>query len=331
MNVANNRVFSRGLMSAAMASAMALSGFAGAAETYPVKPVRVIVAFPPSGFVDLGARVMSGPLAAALGQQVVIDNRGGAGGVVGTELAARAVPDGYTLVVGSAGTHGVNQALYRKLPYNVLRDFQPVTRIADGPSILAVHPSFPAHTVKELISVARAKPGQVMYASAGSGTSTHLAAALFEYLAKVKFTHVPYKGGGPMIVDVVAGQVPVTFGTAASVSPHTKSGRLRGLAVTGSQRSATLPELPTIAESGVPGYEMLNWLGVFAPAGTPRPIVDKLNGELMRVMRLPEVRDRLNAQGAEPSPLATEPFTAFVKSEVEKWAKVVAATGMTVE
>jgi len=306
-------------------------GHAVAAETYPVKPVRVIAAFPPGGFVDFTTRVVAGPLAIALGQQVIVDNRGGAGGVVGTELAARAAPDGYTLTVGSAGTHAVNQALYRKLPYNVLRDFQPIARLADAPSILAVHPSFPAKSVKELIAVARARPGQVMYASAGSGTSTHLAAALFEHLARIKLVHVPYKGGGPMIVDVVAGQVPVTFGTAASVSPHTKSGRLRGLAVTGSQRSAVLPNLPTIAESGLPGYEMLNWLGLFAPAGTPRAVVEKLNGEAVRIMRTSEVRNRLNAQGAEPSPLPTDEFAKFVKSEVEKWAKVVAATGMTVE
>jgi len=312
---------------AVLAAAGAL-GRATAVETYPVKPVRVIAAFPPGGFVDFTARVLAGPLAAALGQQVIVDNRGGAGGVVGTELAARAAPDGYTLTVGSAGTHAVNQALYRKLPYNVLRDFQPIARLADAPSILAVHPSFPAKSVKELIAVARARPGQVMYASAGSGTSTHLAAALFEHLARIKLAHVPYKGGGPMIVDVVAGQVPVTFGTAASVSPHTKSGRLRGLAVTGGQRSAVLPGLPTIAEAGLPGYEMLNWLGLFAPSGTPRAVVDKLNAEAIRIMRLPEVRDRLNAQGAEPSPLPTEEFARFVRSEVEKWAKVVAATGM---
>lgn len=306
-------------------------GYAGAAESYPVRPVRVIAAFPPGGFVDLTARVLAAPLAAALGQQVVVDNRGGAGGIVGTELAARAAPDGYTLIVGSAGTHGVNQSLYRKLPYHVLRDFQPIVRLADAPSILAVHPSLPVRSVKELIALARARPGEIMYASAGSGTSTHLAAALFEHLAHVKLVHVPYKGGGPAIVDVLAGQVPVTFGTAASVSPHTKSGRLRGLAVTGGKRSAVLPDLPTIAESGLPGYEMLNWLGLFAPAGTPRAVVEKLNAESVRIMRSPEARGRLNAQGAEPSPLPTEEFTAFVKSEVEKWAKVVAATGMTAD
>ena len=315
----------------AAAAACALSGYAAAAETYPVKPVRVIAGFSPGGFVDLTARLVSGPLSAALGQQVVVENRAGAGGIVGTELVARAAPDGYTLTVGSAGTHGVNQSLYPKLPYNVLRDFQPVARLTDAPSILAVHPSLPVRSVKELISLARARPGQIMYASAGSGTSTHLAAALFEHLAGIKLVHVPYKGGGPAIVDVLAGQVPVTFGTAASVSPHTRSGRLRGLAVTGGQRSAVLPDLPTIAESGLPGYEMLNWLGLFAPAGTPRAVVEKLSGEAIRIVRLLEVRDRLNAQGAEPSPLATGEFAAFVKSEVEKWAKVVAATGMTAE
>ncbi len=305
-------------------------GYAPAAD-YPVKPVRVVIGFPPGGFVDLTARLVGAPLGAALGQQVVVENRGGAGGIVGTEIVARAAPDGYTVTVGSAGTHAVNQSLYRKLPYNVLRDFQPVSRLSDAPSILAVHPSLPARSVKELIGLARAQPGQIMYASAGSGTSTHLAAALFEHLALVKLTHVPYKGGGPAIVDVVAGQVPVTFGTAASVSPHTRSGRLRGLAVTGGQRSVVLPDLPTIAESGVPGYAMLNWLGLFAPTGTPRAIVEKLNMEALRIVRSPEIRDKLNAAGAEPSPLATEQFAPFVKSEVEKWAKVVAATGMTAD
>ena len=323
--------FNRAFALLALTVSVGTGGHAAAAETYPVKPVRVIAAFPPGGFVDFTTRVLAGPLGTALGQQVIVDNRGGAGGIVGTELAARAAPDGYTLIVGSAGTHAVNQSLYPKLPYNVLRDFQPIARLADAPSILAVHPSLPVRSVKELISLARARPGQIMYASAGSGTSTHLAAALFEHLAGIKLVHVPYKGGGPAIVDVLAGQVPVTFGTAASVSPHTRSGRLRGLAVTGGQRSAVLPDLPTIAESGLPGYEMLNWLGLFAPAGTPRAVVEKLSGEAIRIVRLLEVRDRLNAQGAEPSPLATGEFAAFVKSEVEKWAKVVAATGMTAE
>jgi tripartite-type tricarboxylate transporter receptor subunit TctC len=315
----------------AMTAGLVIAGYAAAAETYPVKPVRVIAAFPPGGFVDFTARLFAIPLAASLGQQVVVDNRGGAGGIVGTELAARSPPDGYTLTVGSAGTHAVNQSLYRKLPYNVLRDFQPIARLADAPSILAVHPSLPVRSVKDLIALAQARPGDILYASAGAGTSTHLAAALFEHLARIKLVHVPYKGGGPAIIDVLGGQVPVTFGTAASVSPHTKSGRLRGLAVTGSKRSAVMPDLPTISESGLPEYEMLNWLGLFAPAGVPRAVVEKLSAEAVRIMRSPEVRQRLNAQGAEPAPLATEEFTAFVKSEVEKWAKVVAVTGMTAD
>jgi len=313
----------------AAAAGCGVAGCVGAAETYAVRPVRIIAAFSPGGFVDLTARLVSGPLSAALGQQVVVENRAGAGGIVGTELAARAAPDGHTFTVGSAGTHGVNQSLYPKLPYNVLLDFQPVARLADAPSILAVHPSLPARSVRELIALSHSKPGQIMYASAGAGTSTHLAAALFEHLGRVKLVHVPYKGGGPAMIAVVGGEIPVTFGTAVSVSPHTRSGRLRGLAITGGQRSALLPELPTIAESGLPGYEMLNWLGMFAPAGTPRAVVEKLASELVRIVRLPEVSVALQASGAEPSPMVADEFAAFVRREVEKWAKVVAATGMT--
>lgn len=299
-----------------------------AAEAYPLKPVRIIAPFPPGGFVDFTARLVAGSLTPALGQQVIVDNRPGAGGIVGTELVARAAPDGHTLVIGSAGTHGVNQSLYPKLPYNVLRDFAPIARLADAPSILAVHPSLPVHSVKDLIALGRKQPGQINYASAGSGTSTHLAAVLFEHLAKVKFVHVPFKGGGPALISVVSGEIPVTFGTAASVTPHIGSGRLRGLAVTSAQRSAVLPDLPTVAESGVPGYAMLNWLGLFAPVGTATAVLDRLAEESMRAVRLPEIVKRFNAQGAEPSPLEREAFALFVRREIEKWAKVVAATGM---
>ena len=315
----------------AAAFALSLSGGAHAADAFPVKSIRIIIGFSPGGYIDLASRLVAGPLSSALGQQVVVDNRSGAGGVVGTEIAAHAPPDGYTLTIGSIGTHAINQTLYRKLPYNVVRDFQPIARLSDAPNILAVHPSFPAKSVKELLALAKAQPGKVMYASAGAGTSTHIAAVLFEYLGQVKLVHVPYKGGGPAMIDVVAGQVPVTFATAASVSPHTKSGRLRGIGITGSRRSTLLPDLPTIAESGLPGYEMINWLGLFAPAGTPRPVVDRLASESLRAVQTPEVRERLNAQGAEPSPLNTDEFTPFVKNEVEKWAKVVTATGMTTD
>ena len=302
-----------------------------AAESYPAKPLRVVVGFPPGGFVDFTARLVSTPLGAALGQQIVVENRGGAGGIVGTEIVARASPDGYTMTVGSAGTHAVNQSLYPKLPYNVLRDFQPIARLADAPSILAVHPSLPVRSVKELLALARSRPGEINYASAGSGTSTHLAAVLFEHLGRVKMVHVPFKGGGPSMVALLAGEVPVTFGTAASVSPQTKAGKLRGLAQTAGQRSAVLPDLPTVAESGLPGYEMLNWLGLFAPTGTPRTIVERVSAEALRVLEHPDVIARFHAQGAEPSPLGPDAFAAFVRKEIEKWAKVVAATGMTAE
>ena len=311
--------------------ALSSGGAAVAAEGWPVKPVRVIVPFPPGGYVDLGSRLVATPLSAVLGQQVVVENRGGAGGALGTEVAARAAPDGYTLVVGSVGTHAVNQSLYPKLGYNVLRDFVAVARLSDAPNVLAAHPSLPAKGVKELIALAKARPGQLAYASAGSGTSTHLAAVLFETMAGVSLVHVAYKGGGPAMVDVVAGEVPLTFGTAASVTPHTKSGRLRALAVTGAARSTLMPEVPTVAEGGLKGYAMLNWLGLFAPAGAPRPVVERLAGEVTRIVRLPEVRERLNAQGAEPAPSGADDFGAFVKSEIEKWAKVVAATRMTAD
>src|SRR3954470_11182338 len=275
-------------LAAALAAAL-IAGQALAADAFPGKPIRIVIGFSPGGYIDLTSRLVAGPLGAALGQQVVIDNRSGAGGVVGTEIVARSAPDGYTLTIGSIGTHAINQTLYRKLPYNVVRDFQPIARLSDAPNILAVHPSFPAKSVKDLLSLAKARPGQIMYASAGAGTSTHIAAVLFEYLGHVKLVHVPYKGGGPALIDVGAGQVPVTFATAAAVSPHTKSGRLRGIGITGSQRSTLLPDLPTIAQAGLPGYEMINWLGLFAPAGTPRPVVDRLASESLRAVQSPEV------------------------------------------
>ena len=308
----------------------AAASSAHAADTYPVKPIRVVVGFSPGGYVDLGARIVAGPLSTALGQQVVVENRAGAGGIVGTEIAARAAPDGYTLTIGSVGTSTVNQSLYKKIPYDTLRDFQAIARLSDAPNVLAVHPSLPVRTVKDVIALTRARPGQITYATSGAGTSTHLAAALFEMMAQVKMVHIAYKGGAPAVIDVASGQVSTTFATAASVVPHINSGRLRGIAVTGSERS-TLIDLPTVAESGLPGYAMINWLGVFAPIGTPRAITDRLGAEAVRIVRLPDVREKLNALGAEPAPLLGDEFIAFVKSEIQKWAKVVAASGMTAE
>ena len=318
------------ILVAVMAACLGAFGDGMAAEGYPSKPIRLIVPFAPGGFNDFTARLLAVPLGSALGQPVVVENRAGAGGTIGTEVVARANPDGYTLIVGSVGTQAVNQALYPNLPFNVLRDFQPIARLTESPSILAVHPSLPVNSVKYLIAMARAKPGQINYASAGAGSSTHLAAVLFEYLAHVKLTHVAYKGGGPMIIATISGEVPVTFGTASSVWPQVKSGKLRALAVTGSQRAASLPELMTIAEAGLPGYAMDNWLGLFAPVGTPRPVVEKISNEAIRIVRLPEVRKEFLAHGAEPSPLGPDEFAKFVKVEVEKWGKVVKSTGMTI-
>ena len=313
------------------AALLLASTFSAASETYPSRTVRIVVPFAPGGFVDFTARLLAPAYTQATGQQFVVDNRPGAGGILGAELAARSTPDGYTLVIGSAGTHSVNQSLYRKLSYNVLRDFIPVARLTDAPSILTVHPSLPVKSVKDLVGLAKKQPGQVIYASAGAGTSTHLAAVLFENLAQVKLSHVAFKGGGPAVVSVLSGETPVTFATAASVTPHIASKRLRAIAVTSGQRSAVLPNLPTIAEGGLPGYEMLNWLGLFAPANTPKAIVDRLERESLKAVAQPEVVKRFHSQGAEPSPLPGEQFTPFVKAEIAKWAKIVAATGMTAD
>lgn len=316
------------LLVVALAAAPAV---AFAQAKYPVKAVRIVLPFAAGSAVDTLARIYAQQMTESWGQQVLVDNRTGANGIIGMELIAKAPPDGYTIGMGNIATLAINSSLYAKIPYDSTRDYAPISFIAAITNCLIVHPSLPVRSVKDLVALARARPGQVTYASAGSGTSTHLAAVLFEHLGRVKMVHVPFKGGGPAIVALISGEMPVTFGTAASVSPQTRSGRLRGLAVTSARRSAVLPELPTIAESGLPGYEMLNWLGLFAPAGTPRAIVERLSGESLRIVRAPEVVARFHAQGAEPSPLGADEFAAFVKSEIDKWAKVVAATGMSAE
>lgn len=320
----------------AVAAGLMVAGNFVAAEAqstkdYPTKTVRVIVPMSPGGFIDVTARLMATHLSKGLGQPVIIDNRPGAGGTMGTEIAARAGSDGYTLIIGSVGQFAVNQTLYPNRAFDVLRDFQPVARLTEAPSILAVHPSFPVHSVKDLINLARSKPRQINCANAGFGTSTHLASALFEHMAEVEFVNVAYKGGGPSLVAVVSGEVPLTFGTSAAVLPHVKSGRLRAIAVSGGQRSAQMPDLPTIAEAGLPGYAMDNWLGLFAPSGTQRAVVEKLSDETLRILRLPDVVAGLSASGADPAPLGPAEFALFHKKEVEKWAKVVKAAGMTIK
>jgi tripartite-type tricarboxylate transporter receptor subunit TctC len=307
-------------------------GIAGAnAQGYPTKPIRIIVPFPAGGIADLFGRVIGQKFNEAWGQPAVVDNRPGAGGNIGAEIVAKAPPDGYTLVTGSIGTHAVNVSLFSKLAYDPIRDFAPVSLIMEAEGLLVVHPSLPVKSVKELIALAKARPGQIAYASAGYGTAAHLSGELFKAMAKINMVHVPYKGNVPALTDLIAGQTSLLFATMPTALPHVHSGRLRALAVTSSSRSPAAPELPTIAEAALPGYAVTNWIGFFAPAGTPRDIVTKLNAEVVHVMQAPEIQKRLAAEGAKFSPWTPEQFGAFVKAEQTKWAKVVKDAGIRVD
>ncbi|HSQ03827.1 MAG TPA: tripartite tricarboxylate transporter substrate binding protein, partial [Burkholderiales bacterium] len=282
------------------------------AQAYPTKPIRLIAPSSPGSGVDIVARFVGQRLSETIGEQVVIDNRAGAGANLGAEIAARAAPDGYTLFMGTPA-HTINPALYRSLTYDILRDFAPITLVTTGQYALVVHPSLAARTVKELIALARARPGQLNYASAGSGNATHLAGELFKSLAKVDIVHVPYKGSGPALIDLVGGQVSLMFSNLTAALPHMKSGKLRALAVTGTQRSATVPDLPTMMEAGVPGYTVTSWYGLLAPAGIRRDLVTRLNAEVRKVMQAPDMKERLAAEGAEPMPSTPEQFSALLK------------------
>ena len=298
------------------------------AQSFPSKPVRFIVPFAPGGPTDIFARAVSAKLAEALGQPVVVDNRGGAGGNIGTEMVAKAAADGYTLLMGTVGTHAINPSLYPRVGFDPIRDFAPITLVADTPSLLAVHPSVTANTVRELLAIAKAKPGQLSYASAGNGTSNHLAGVLLCMMAGIEMVHIPYKGSGPALIDVLAGQVPVMFNNPASIMPHLKAGKLRALALSSAARSPLLPALPTLAESGVPGFEVRSWHGAFAPAGTSRDIVTRLHGEIVKALSQPDVKERFEGQGVELVGNRPEEFAAFLKKEQIKWSKVVKASGV---
>lgn len=300
-----------------------------AAQPYPSKPIRFIVPFAPGGTNDIVARIVGAQLGEAWGQPVVVDNRGGAGGVIGTDLGAKAPPDGYTLLMANVN-FATNPVLVKKLPYDTLKDFQPVSLLATSPSVLVVHPSFPASSVKELIAVARSKPGQLNYSSSGAGTTGHIAMELFKQMAKVDMVPVHYKGGGPALIDLLAGRVSPGFATILSVVPHLKAGRLRALAVSTPKRSPALPDTPTVAESGLAGYEFTGWWGVVVPANTPRQVVSKLNAELGRLLAQPEVRGNLVKQGAEPEHTTPGQFSAFIKSEIAKLGKVVKDANITI-
>ena len=296
---------------------------AALAQTYPTKTVRMIVAFPPGGTTDILARATAQKLTEAFGQQVVIDNRPGAGGNIGTELVARSPADGYTLLASPGSTLTSNPAVYAKVPFDTVRDFAPVTIIAEVPNVLIEHPSLPVKTVKELIALAKTRPGQLAYASTGAGQSTHLSAELFKQMARVDMIHVPYKGSAPALTDMVAGQVTVMFDNMPSCLPFVKAGRLKAIAVTSTKRSPTTPELPTVAEAALPGFDVTVWFSVLAPANTPRDIVARLNGEIVKALKAPDMRERLSQQGAEPVGNTPEEFSAVIKRDLAKWSKLV--------
>jgi len=308
---------------ALLAAALALPCHDAVAQAYPAKPIRIIVPSPPGDGSDLMARAIGDKLSLAWNTPVVVDNRMGAGGRVGAEAAAKAAPDGYTLIMGNAGSHGINAALYADLPYDIERDFAPVTQVMRSPNVLVVSPALPAANVRELIALFKANPGKYSYGSGGNGSSAHLSAELFKSMAGVDVVHVPYKGASPALTDVIAGRVVMFIGNLPPAMPHIKSGNVRALAVTTAQRSALVPDIPTLAESGLPGFETVAWFGLFAPAGTPKPIVDKLQAEVARIVREPEIRERMTALGGEPVGNSPEAFSAIVKGDVAKWKKVV--------
>ena len=315
----------------AIGLSVACSTCAMAADVaYPSRPIRLISPFTPGGGNDLVSRAVAVEMTKNIGQSVVVDNRPGANTIVGMELVAKAAPDGYTLIMTSS-TQAINATLYPKLPYDSIKSFAPVSLVGSSPLIIAVPTASPLKSVTDIINAARAKPGDLKYPSAGTGNATHLGGELFASMANVKLTHVPYKGSGPGLTDLSAGRLEVCFSTALSVVPFVKGGRLRAIAVTSAKRSSFIPDLPTVAESGLPGYEASTWYGVIAPAGTARGVVVRLNAEIVKVLQVPDVRERLIAQGIDPVGNSPDEFAAYIKSEIGKWAKIIKSTGVTAE
>jgi len=311
-----------------IASMFAVPG--ASAQAYPVKPVRVIIPWPPGGSNDVVGRLVMQKLAQSLGQQFVVDNRAGAAGSIGAELVAKAPPDGYTVLIGVPAEMAILQHL-QKLPYNTQRDFAPVSLAAVTPLILVVHPSLPVKSVKELVALSKKRPGDINYGSSGIGTTVHLSAELFQYMTHIKWVHVPYKGGGPGLVGLLSGEVSLYFGNVPTVIRQARDGKLRAIATTGPKRSPAAPDIPTIAESGVPGYEVTTFYGLSAPAKTPRAIIERLHDAAVRALKSPEVRERLQGLGADPGGNTPEQYTAFMQSEIAKWAKVIKAAGIKAE
>ena len=298
---------------------------------YPTKPIHIVVPSAPGDGSDLTARLISDQLSSALGQPIVIDNKLGAGGVVGTEFAARQPADGYTLIMANAGSHAINAALYSKLSYDPAKDFTAVALVAVSPNMMSVNPSLPVKSIGEFIAYAKAHPGEINYASGGNGSSAHLSAELFKSMAGISMNHVPYKGSTPALTDLIGGQVQVMIGNLPPMLPHVKAGKLRALGVTTSKRYPGLPDVPTVAESGLRGFETVAWFGLFAPAGTPREIVARLNREVNAIIAKPEIRDRLLGIGMEPSPGTPEEYATRQASDIAKWKKVVAESGARID
>jgi tripartite-type tricarboxylate transporter receptor subunit TctC len=301
------------------------------AEAYPVKTIRIIAQFSPGTSTDILARVVAQKLTEAWGQQVIVDNRPGAGAIIGTEHGARAAPDGYTLTMAVSSAFGINPTLYAKLPYDAVRDFAPITNIALTPQTLVANPAFAAKSAKELVATAKAKPGALNYASLGSGSTSHLTMEMFMSAAGIKMTHVPYKGSPPAHTDLMGGLVPVMFDAIPAVLPHLKSGKLRGLGIATLKRSPFAPDLPTIAEQGYPGFEAVGWIGIAAPAKTPEPVLDRLNGAIVKMLKEPDVLERLNTLAFSPVGDSRAQFAAFIKSEIAKWGKAVKESGAKAE
>jgi tripartite-type tricarboxylate transporter receptor subunit TctC len=310
---------------------LALPATAAAADSYPSKSARIIVAFPPGAATDIVGRILAQKLSEMWGQPVIVDNRAGASGTVGTDAVAKAAPDGYTMLLGTLGNLAANPSLYRNLPFDMGRDFMPVSLVVMVNFVMVVNPSIPVKTVKELIALAKARPGQLNYSSSGAGGLPHLAGELFKNMAGVDIVHISYKGSVPSFTDLLGGRITFTIDNLPLALPYIKSGRLRALAVVGPKRQPLLPDVPTMAEAGIPGYELTNWFGLMVPAGTPNDVVQRINADVAKVLKMPDVRERLLGMAAEPVGSTQEQFSAFLKSETAKWAKVIKEGGITAE
>ena len=304
---------------------------ASALAEYPDKPVKIIVPYPPGGTTDILARVIAQRLGERLKQSFIVENRGGASGAIGTQAVAKSPADGYTLCMGTIGTHGINSALFKNLPYDAVKDFAPITIVGITPNVLTVHPSVPAKNLQELLALARAKPGTLNFGSTSPGGSPHMAGELFKTMANIDIAHIPYKGAGPMLIDLIGGQIQMGFDNMPSSIGHIRSGKLRAIAVTTTKRWPGAPDVPTMAESGLPGYEVSAWFGLLAPAGTPKPVVDLLYKNISDILKQPDMVKQLFELGAEPGGNTPEAFARYIAADVEKWTRVVAATGVKVE